>query len=203
MALEWGKEFSFSGLKKRQPKQSTAYPEKRYINLAVSDKKTMDVRRTVITGIVLVVLVALFAKFGVMDFYGRIAEKQAELSAQTSQLSAMKVKLVDYDSVLERYEGYGSLSVGEGGLVVDVMDAFALIDNCISPNARVASVSMAGDTMTLSLTEVSLEGVGQVVSELYEQSIVQSVSVSTATNQQAANSDVVATMTVKLKPAES
>ena len=201
MALEWGKDISFAGLKKRAPKQSSAYPEKTYINLVVSDKKAMDVRRTVIAAILLAILVALFTKFGVMDFYGRIADKQAELSAQTSELSAMKVRLANYDAVLEEYEGYESMSVGDDGLVVDAMQAFSLIDNYISPYARVASVSMSGDTMTLSLTEITLDGVGQVASSLYEQSIVQNVTVSTATNQQSANEDVTATMTVKLQPA--
>ena len=202
MALEWGKQISFAGLKKAPGKQKQTYPEKRYINLVVVDKKTLDARRAIPTAIILIIVVALVVKFGIFDFYARVAAKQAELSTYTTQLSTIQAPLKDYNAVLEEYEGYESLSISSDGLVVPATDALALVDNHIAPYARVASVSLKGDTLALNLTDITLDGVGRLSSSLYQQGIVKSVSVSTAAARDAASDAVTAAMTITLASVE-
>ena len=92
MALDWNKEISFSGLKKRTPKPKDEYPSKTYMNLAVSEKSTFDIRNNIPAIIILVVVVALFLKFGVFDFYARIDAKQAELNSRQQVLNSLRMK---------------------------------------------------------------------------------------------------------------
>lgn len=200
MALDWNKEISFSGLKKRTPKPKDEYPSKTYMNLAVSEKSAFDIRNNIPAIIIIVVVVALFLKFGVFDFYARIDAKQAELNSRQQVLNSLTAELVNYDKVLEEYEGYESMSIASDGLQVNALDALALVDRFVAPSARVASLGLAGNTLSLNLTDISLDGVGKLVSTLYEQDMVANVSVSTAATQQTASEDVVAAVTITLVP---
>lgn len=201
MALDWNKEISFSGLKKRAPKPKNEYPTKTYMNLMVSDKATFDLRRNVPLMVLLLIIVVLFLKFGIFDFYARVDAKQAELNAHQQTLSALNAELVNYDTVLEEYEGYESMSIASDGLRVNALDALALVDRYVAPSARVVSVSLVGNTLTLNLTNISLDGVGKLASTLYGQDMVENVSVSTAATQETASEDVMTAMTITLATA--
>lgn len=200
MALDWSKEITFSGLKKRASKPKDEYPSKTYMNLMVVDKRAFDVRRNVPIIVILAIIVVLIMKFGVFDFYARVDAKQAELAAHQQTLNALTAELVNYDKVLEEYEGYESISISDEGLQVDALDALALVDRYVAPSARVASLSLSGNTLKLNVTDVTLDGVGKLVSTLYEQSMVANVSVSTAATQQTASEDVTAAITITLAP---
>ena len=108
MALDWSKEVSFSGLRKSGPKPKTSYPTKTYMNLAVVDKKTVELRKAIPLAVLLIVIVVAFVKFGVYDFYDNVFKKQAELAQQEQTLSLLEAQLVNYDEVLEEYEAYES-----------------------------------------------------------------------------------------------
>lgn len=207
MALSLGKELSLPSLPFLKGGSAKAgksvYPEKTYINLVQLDKKTVDLRRSIPMAIAIVLFVVLFAKFGVFDFYAQLGAKQAELSTQTAQLSSLQNQLVDYNAVLEEFEGYESKSLSEGGISVNALDVLALVDNYVAPVANIATMSVSGNTLSLSLTDVSLDGVGQLVSVLYEQPLVQNVSVSTATTRNANNENVTAAVTITLASADS
>ena len=201
MALDWNKEISFSGLKKRTPKPKDEYPSKTYMNLMVSEKKSFDLRSNIPLIVVLLIIVVLVMKFGVFDFYARVDAKQAELNAHQQTLSSMNAELTNYNTVLEEYEGYESMSITSSGLRVDALGALALVDRFVAPSARVASLSLVGNTLTLNLTDISLDGVGKLVSTLYEQDMVANVSVSTAATRETASEDVVVAMTITLATA--
>lgn len=198
MALDWNKEISFSGLKKRSPKPKDEYPSKTYMNLMVSDKKSFDLKNNIPLMVVLLIIVVLVMKFGVFDFYARIDAKQAELNSHQQTLSSLNAELTNYNAVLEEYEGYESMSITSSGLRVDALEALNLVDRFVAPSARVASISLVGNTLTLNLTNISLDGVGKLASTLYGQDVVENVSVSTAATQETASEDVTATMTITL-----
>lgn len=199
MAPSLGKKLSFKDLKNAGPgKNKSAYPEKTYINLVQIDKRTLDIRRSIPTAIAAVIIIALFAKFGVIDFYDRMYSKQSELAAQVSQLDTLNHQLENYNTVLEEYEGYKSMSLAEGGLAVDALDALRLVDTFIAPVGNISTLSLTGDTLSLSLTDVSLDSVGQLASLLRGQEMVKDVSVSTASTRSADREGVTAAMTIKL-----
>ena len=202
MALDWNKEISFSGLKKRAPKPKDEFPSKTYMNLMVSEKKSFDLRSNIPFIVILLIIVVLVLKFGVFDFYARVDAKQAELNAHQQTLSSLNAELTNYNTVLEEYEGYESMSITSSGLRVDALEALDLVDRFVAPSARVVSISLVGNTLTLNLTDISLDGVGKLASTLYEQDMVANVSVSTAATQETASKDVTAAITITLATVE-
>lgn len=202
MALDWNKEISFSGLKKRAPKPKDEFPSKTYMNLMVSEKKSFDLRSNIPLIVILLIVVVLVMKFGVFDFYARVDAKQAELNAHQQTLSSLNAELTNYNTVLEEYEGYESMSITSSGLRVDALEALNLVDRFVAPSARVVSISLVGNTLTLNLTDITLDGVGKLASTLYEQDMVSNVSVSTAATQETASKDVTAAMTITLATVE-
>lgn len=202
MALDWNKEISFSGLKKRAPKPKDEFPSKTYMNLMVSEKKSFDLRSNIPLIVVLLIIVVLVMKFGVFDFYARVDAKQAELNAHQQTLNSLNGELTNYNTVLEEYEGYESMSITSSGLRVDALEALNLVDRFVAPSARVVSISLVGNTLTLNLTDISLDGVGKLASTLYEQDMVANVSVSTAATQETASKDVTAAITITLATVE-
>ena len=202
MALDWNKEISFSGLKKRAPKPKDEFPSKTYMNLMVSEKKSFDLRSNIPLIVILLIIVVLVMKFGVFDFYARVDAKQAELNAQQQTLNSLNAELTNYNTVLEEYEGYESMSITSSGLRVDALEALELVDRFVAPSARVVSISLVGNTLTLNLTDISLDGVGKLASTLSEQDMVANVSVSTAATQETASKDVTAAITITLATVE-
>lgn len=204
MALDWGKQISFSGLRRGKSgggHGKAAYPAKTYMNLVAPERKPGETRRNVLAGIAVVLLAALVIKFGILDFYGRVDAKRAELSAQQQVLSAAQASLSEYDDVLSEYEGYESANIMESGLVVDALDALSLVDRCVAPHARVATLTLSGDTLSLKLAGTTLDQLGVLVADLEAQDIVSSALLSTAATQQTEGADVTATVTVTLQPA--
>lgn len=201
MALDWSREITFSGLKRRPQKTKSDYPSKTYMNLAPAEKGSVDVQRAVPMAIVVVLVVALFAKFGVYDFYDRMHQKQAELATQEQLLSSLQAQLVDYDQILETYNAYASAYATTDEYTVSALDALSLVDRFVRPSATVASLDLQGNVLSLNLSNITLDEVGKLVSTLYEQDIVANVSVSTAATQQTSAEDVVAALAITLQVA--
>ena len=200
MALDWSKEISFSGLGKGKQGAKTAFPSKTYMNLIAEDKKQLEVRKTVLVGILLLLIVVAFAKFGVFDFYDRVNHKQAELTQLQSKEASLAAQLVDYNEVLTEYRAYESSRISTDENTVSAADALALVDKYIAPYARVASIDLLGNTVSLSLADITLDAAGTLVGALNAQPIVANVTVSTATTTNQANSsDVLVTMVVTLQ----
>ena len=204
MALDLGKKLSLGDIKGASKKtKKSEYPQKTYINLVQVDRKTIDMRRTALTGIVVVVLLALFAKFGVIDFYARLDAKKAELGAQTAQLTALQSQLANYNAVLEEYEGYESMSLSGDGMSVNALAAIDLVETYVAPSASVGSLSLTGNELSLSLTDVSLDGVGQIANTLKEQSMVQDVVVFNASTRNSDNGNTTASMKIVLASSDA
>ncbi len=199
MALDWHKDISFSGLKKGRSKTKTVYPSKTYMNLVAEDLRAPELRKAIPLIILVLVLVAAFVKFGVYDFFDRVNQKQAELSHQQQTLSSLEAQLTNYDKVLAEYESYETSRLSADEDQVSVSDALTLIDRFVAPSARIASVDLQGNTMTLSLADITLSGVGALVSTLDSQPMVANVAVATAATDQTTATDVVVTMTVTLQ----
>ena len=200
MALDWSKEISFSGLRKRTPRAKAEYPSKTYINLVPQNKKTMELNRVVPLALVLVLAVGLFCKFGVFDFYDRVSQKGAELSRQTQVLNTMKTQLTEYDAVKAEYDTYESTKLVSDDMAVSVLDAMALVDKYVGSAADVAAIDVKENAVSLTLANITLDGVGKLTSRLYQDPAVANVAVSTAAEQSGAKTTT-ATMVITLQKA--
>ena len=201
MALDWSKQITFTGLRKRTPRAKAEYPSKTSINLMVRDKTQIDVRKSLPMVILTVLVVIFVCKFGIFDFYDRVNQKQGELSSITHELSDLEAALVDYSAVKAEYDTYESSKLVADESTVSAIDALELVDKYVRPSARVQTMDLKGNTVSLNLAGVSLDGVGKLVSTLYEQPIVANVSVSTAGTGKTDASDTTAVMTITLKRA--
>lgn len=204
MALDWSREISFSGLKKGGGnRKNEITPTKEHMNLVVQTKKERNVKKIALTTIIVLIVAVLFAKFAVIDFMAQVNAKQIELAEQ-QQLKATAIeKLATYDEVADEYEKYGFFEIDneKGVLSVDATEALDLVDKYIANKATVSGLNLAGDTMTLTLTDIALNDVGKLTNELDKLDFVQNVSVSTAATQND-QSSVVTTMTIKLGEVE-
>lgn len=201
MALDWNKDISFAGLKKSQPKAKMGYPEKTYMNLVVRDAKESEPRKLLLMGVLLFLVVVFVAKFGVFDFYDRVNQKHGELVKQQQVLSGYQQQLLDYDKVLEEFETYGSAQLSADAGIVSAVEALELVDTVVAPNAEVTSLNLSANTLTLRLSNITLDNVGKLASSLRANPMVQNVSMSTAATEQSAPADVTATMTITLQRA--
>lgn len=200
MALDWNKEVSFSSLgnlfNRSKSSGSSKYPSKTTMNLYVVERNTQT-SRVVLTAVLLVLFIALFAKFGVLDQYARLNAKEAELSQQQTLVAQTEAQLKDYDEVLATYQGFAS--TGDPN-AVDAISSLELVTTQVIPYAEVSSIVLDDGILTLTLTNTSLSTVGELAMHLKGQDMVQGVSVSTASNNagSAASAGEVATLTVEL-----
>ena len=203
MALDWSKEITFSGLRKAGSKAKTkeAYPTKTFMNLAVADRKTLEVRRVLPVAIILLVLVILFLKFGVYDFIDKTNAKNAELAQQQQVHSGLESQLAEYNEVLEEYSMYVSSKLTDDGVSVSTTEALQLVDSTVRPVARVSALEYEDNTLTLTLANASLGNLSDLMSALNQQPIVDSVSVSNAATGQSGGGDVLTSMVITLKKA--
>lgn len=199
MALEWGKDISIGKKEGSGKKKAQTYPSKTYINLMPTAAGPSNVGRNVLVGLLLLVLVAAFVKFGVVDFYAKVSDKQAELATQRQQLSAVEGKLSSYEDVVAEFEGYEVASIASAGMPMNAVEVLNLADQCVLPYADVSALSLKEDALQLSLTNTSLDNLGQLSSVLEARPEVKSVVVSTASTKQDAAGGTSATVTVTLQ----
>ncbi|NLH91061.1 MAG: hypothetical protein GX481_01105, partial [Atopobium sp.] len=136
----------------------------------------------------------LFTKFGVIDQLARVSQAQAQLAQQQTLVAQTESKLSDYDTIKSEYDTYALTS---GGSSVSVSEIFNLIDSQVSPSAAINAINLKDNTLTLTLSNVSLETLGTLSNTLKSQQTVSDVSVSTAQSASSTQAST-ATMTITL-----
>ncbi|MBR3234479.1 MAG: hypothetical protein IKG11_02580 [Atopobiaceae bacterium] len=201
MALNWSKDINFAGLLKRKPRRTKdEYPSKTFMNMVVPDEHERSAVKTGILAALGVIGLLLFAKFGVFDFYARVIQKSNELSERTDVLTDIRSQLGDYNEVLETYRMYEAVRMTSEAGDVAAVDALALVDTYVIPVAKLDSLDLAENVLSLELSGISLDTVGSLVSTLYQQKIVSGVQVSTATDETNANNrEKTVSMTISLQ----
>jgi Tfp pilus assembly protein PilN len=173
---------------------STNMPTKTTMNLYVPDSHTIDKHRAIPLGIALAVAVGLFTKFGVIDQLARVSQAQAQLAQQQTLVAQADSKLSDYDTVKSEYDTYILTS---GGSSTSVSEIFNLIDSQVPPSAAISAINLKDNTLTLTLSNISLETLGTLSNTLKSQQTVSDVSVSAAQSASSTQAST-ATMTITL-----
>jgi hypothetical protein len=195
VALDWNKPIHLSDVT-RKTSGGSGYPSKTTMNLAetVTTNET-DLRKVIPLAAVLLVAVLLFVKFGVVDMFGQVTERQAALATEQGRVSAIESKLTDYDSVKAEYQGYSSSSSKGEADAVSVLD---MVEQQVMPSASVTGITLKDNVLTLTIQNVTLDTVGKLADVLRGQSLVSNVSVATAKTSASSGSNVIATVTVTL-----
>jgi hypothetical protein len=197
MAIDLNKPIHLSNLGKRGSAGAGRVPVKTSMNLySVGNQKT-DMHTFVPAALALVIAVALFAKFGVVDQIARVSSAQAELADKQAQVSQVEGSFQGYDAVDQEYKSYTTtLNPSE----VNAINVLNMVDTQVRPSADVTAVNLKDNILTLTLTSVSLDAVGTLTTALQSQSMVTNVGVSTAVAGGSTTSDVVATLSITLNP---
>jgi hypothetical protein len=197
MAIDLNKPIHLGNLGKRGSAGAGRAPVKTSMNLySVGNQKT-DMHTFVPVALALVIAVALFAKFGVIDQIARVSSAQAELADKQAQASQVEGSLQGYDAVAQEYKSYTTtLNPSE----VNVINVLNMVDTQVRSSADVTAVNLKDNILTLTLTGVSLDAVGTLTTALQNQSMVTNVGVSTAVAGGSTTSDVVATLSITLNP---
>lgn len=183
MALEWSTDINFAGLFKRKKRRGKEeYPSKTYINLIIPDEREIRGMRSIVGLVVGVIALALFAKFGVYDFFARVMAKNVELAERSEYLSLLTVQLADYDEVMDTYRMYEAARMTEEAGDIAVVDVLDLTDRRLLPAATINSFALDNNVLTVELSEINLDSVGDLVASLYEEKTVVGVRVTTASS---------------------
>ena len=158
-------------------------------------KKTMNfvhhqssINPTKLIAVVLIVLVlgALFAKFGILDQLDKKTAAYNELSQKQEQLAAIEAKLVGYKDLEKQYGrySYGWMNASEVNLV-SRMDVLKLVEEKIAPAAVIENLAVNNNVLTMNIHGITLEQASAMVKSLEQSDLVVSATVYNAVAEEA------------------
>ena len=179
---------------------------KNKVNAAAPLKKTMnfsrhvssfDLRKMVPYLIVIVIVLALFAKFGFIDQLSKKSDAYAQLADIQSQQEMLDLKLKDYPELEKQYGrySYGWMSEDEVSLV-DRMEVYSLIESKIMDAAVIEDFAINGNVITMNIRGITLIQASAVVKDLESSPMVDSAYVYSAEAENAEQAEMF--MTVNL-----
>ncbi|MDO4271200.1 MAG: hypothetical protein Q4C72_09810 [Eubacteriales bacterium] len=162
-------------------KKNNRYPEKTSLNLAMRERTINSPSRIIPIAVVLAVLIGLFAKFAVIDRLMAVNLAQREVAEIKRQVDELDAANAGYDELLDEYALHSTswMSTMELALV-DRAAVFGLLESAVLPSAQLRDLSMQENTLSLSLTGLSLRDASDIVTRLKARDDVLDVSVYTA-----------------------
>lgn len=174
-----------------------AYPSKRSMNLFYKpDRTTKPATVALYVLFALAVLLGL-SKVLVYDMWVSVQDARRELAAVEQQLDTAMESLSDYARVREEYRRYAPTD--EEAATVDRMEILALLDSAVGGTAVMDSVSIAGDTVQVQVSQVTLAQTAGIVARLEASPLVESTAVNTASTTGEVQDLVSASIRIQLK----
>lgn len=177
------------------------YPTKTTMNLAQHEQSQFELtRKTLVEGLLLILLVALFIKFGIVDLTSKASAANGEVADIQQQIDATNAQMGDYDKVYAEYQkySYGYLDDQESSYV-DRIDAIDLVESKVMSVGSVESITITDNTMSVTISGVTLEQVSALVSSLESSDMVADVTVDTASTQTEGAQQVSASLVITLQ----
>ncbi|MGN8738491.1 hypothetical protein [Bilifractor sp. HCP3S3_D3] len=185
LSMEIGPGASGSG--KKPQKSSTGargkgkYPTKTSINLVFHENNGKRIAFDLVVFGIFLVALGIFTKFMVLDKLNEINTAQAEYGAKQEQLKELVSSNSVYDDVSGQYSHYGTGYMNSDELAMqDRAKMMQVIDQDVQVDSGIKSISITGNTATLTIERTTLSEVSDVVQALQSSDIVQYVSPSTA-----------------------
>ena len=155
--------------------------DKTSMNLYIKPKDGNSLSVVLPTMIIVFVIVALFAKFAVIDRLVALSKLQDEETAINSQLSILQTEMTDYEQVRSDYRRYsGKYLDDEARGYVDRIEIIELLDRVVGNLGMVSSIDIKGNTVSVKLTASSLSDIAVMRANLEAEEIVGKISVKTA-----------------------
>lgn len=162
-------------------KKNGQYPQKTTINLVMKEKSQFRPGRLIPLLAAVVLAAAAFGKFAVADRLAQVNRAQADLDAANARQRELSAALADYPAVEDEYNRYASgWMTGEETALVDRMEIVGLIEGELMSAGAVKQFALAGNTLSVDLTGVTLGGTSGIVERLYAYPVIRQVEVYTA-----------------------
>lgn len=181
-----------------------AYPTKTTLNLMIRERRIGDLRILIPCAVLGAILLGLFCHFAVIErLAGAYKAEQAADRAEQA-LAAAEEELKNYDEVEAEYHRYFSDALFSKDIPQECMDVLNMMEKELMGKAQVASCSFSGNTLQLRLKMRQFGVTSELLDALYKVPMVESVSISTATDDQqvSASGQSVVIMTITLREVE-
>ena len=178
-------------------KNSNKYPVKTDINLAIREKKQNKLSTTIPTFIILVIAIAIFSKFAVINRLEQASEAENSASVAQQQLETLKEYTNNYPKVLEEYNALLA-SKSSLNVVATPMERLGLVERYLISASQVNSFDVVDDVITAQISGVTLNQISTIYANLMSDPLIENVQVYTASTNDKNNSLTTATMTIQL-----
>lgn len=178
-------------------KNSNKYPVKTDINLAIREKKQNKLSTNIPTFIILVIAIAIFSKFAVINRLEQASEAENSATVAQQQLETLKEYTNNYPKVLEEYNALLA-SKSSLNVVATPMERLGLVERYLISASQVNSFDVVDDVITAQISGVTLNQISTIYANLMSDPLIDNVQVYTASTNDKNNSLTTATMTIQL-----
>ena len=178
-------------------KNSNKYPVKTDINLAIREKKQNKLSTNIPTFIILVIAIAIFSKFAVVNRLEQASEAENSATVAQQQLETLKEYTNNYPKVLEEYNALLA-SKSSINVVATPMERLGLVERYLISASQVNSFDVVDDVITAQISGVTLNQISAIYANLMSDPLIENVQVYTASTNDKNNSLTTATMTIQL-----
>lgn len=184
-----------------QPIGKVRYPDKTSINLLMQDKSVRDPKFQIILFVLFALILALFVKFMVIDKLAEAYEAEKAYTQMQTQIDQLRASNEKYDQVREEYSHYGNGYLNdEEKAEQDRMAMMRVIKSNVITKSEIQSVEISGNVATLTIDNIRLRTVSEIVASLEKDDLVSFVTVSTAGTNTDSNAMVTATVIINFIP---
>ncbi len=160
-------------------------PTKKTMNF-VHHQSSINLKKLIPVLVIVLIVGALFAKFGILDQLDKKTAAYNELGLKQDQLNAVNTKLSGYEELEKQYGrySYGWMSDSEVNLV-SRMDVLELVEEKIAPAAVIENLAVNNNVLTMNIHGITLEQASAMVKSLEQSDLVVSATVYNAVAEEA------------------
>lgn len=153
-------------------------PSKRTMNLYYKPDRTTGPATAALYILFALTVLLAAAKIGIYDKLYELRQAWEQLSRVQAEERQYAGRLSDYNEVLHRYHLYAATE--DERATTDRLEILDLLDDHIRTVAEVNYVSIAGDSVSVRLSGVTLAETAEILRSLRDEPIVSDATVSTA-----------------------
>lgn len=156
-------------------------PYKRTINLAEAEKKKLNMRLLVPLFLGVIIVSALFGKFGIADQFRNVRRAEREVAELTEELNRNREALNSMSEVRVRYAHYSYSGMSDEEMNrADRAQVLDLMEHVLLPRVPSNTWQLTGNVLTLSISGHTLQEINIVAQRLLTEPLVDYCTVTAA-----------------------
>ena len=183
-------------------------PGKTTVNLAQKESQKKNILTLAIGAAAIVLVSGAVAKFGVIDQYARLDAAEAAYNLTHEQYVTSQNAVAEYPQVEKRYRTYSRKwmedAASDGLVTVDRVDVLNLMERYLRSVGTVNSLSVSGATMVVTMSDMTLSQISQMLAQVEAQPIVAAAALNVAATEDAKLDNAILdfTLTIQLQPVQ-